>query len=150
MWFPWSAAEQRIAVLQHSSDVVKYVIGATGATKERRQLREEIIACESILLQLQDHADDADEGPKWWEKIKALMGPDTPLYRLGVALEAVKAKLEPKKGLDGVLSALKCPFDEKEVDKLISIMQREKSLLQLALTNDCSVDPGDQGEFDRK
>ncbi|RYP52862.1 hypothetical protein DL768_002111 [Monosporascus sp. mg162] len=134
---PLSTTASIIAILQLSSDVVKYIIGATGATKDRRRLREEILACESILLQLQDHADDADEGTKWWEKIKALEGPDTPLYRLGIALQAVMAKLEPKKGLDKALSALKWPFDEKEVEKLISAMQREKSLLQLAMTNEC-------------
>ncbi|RYP09021.1 hypothetical protein DL764_001517 [Monosporascus ibericus] len=134
---PLSTTASIIAILQLSSDVVKYIIGAKGATKDRRRLREEILACESILLQLQDHADDADEGTKWWEKIKALEGPDTPLCRLGIALEAVMAKLEPKKGLDKALSALKWPFNEKEVEKLISAIQREKSLLQLAMTNEC-------------
>ncbi|RYP43045.1 hypothetical protein DL770_011882 [Monosporascus sp. CRB-9-2] len=134
---PLSTTASIIAILQLSSDVVKYIIGATGAVKDRRRLREEILACESILLQLQDHADDADEGTKWWEKIKALEGPDTPLYRLGIALEAVMAKLEPKKGLAKARSALKWPFDEKEVEKLISAMQREKSILQLAMTNEC-------------
>ncbi|RYP11922.1 hypothetical protein DL767_011214 [Monosporascus sp. MG133] len=134
---PLSTTASIIAILQLSSDVVKYIIGATGATKDRRRLREEILACESVLLQLQDHADDADEGTKWWEKIRALEGPDKPLYRLGIALEAVMAKLEPKKSLDKALSVLKWPFDEKEVEKLISAMQREKSLLQLAMTNEC-------------
>ncbi|RYP13523.1 hypothetical protein DL765_006845 [Monosporascus sp. GIB2] len=134
---PLSTTASVIAVLQLSSDVFKYIIGATGAAKDRKRLREEIVACETVLLQLQDHADDADGSAKWWEKVKALEGPDTPLYRLGRALEAVKAKLEPKKGLDKTLSALKWPFDEKEVEMLISTIQREKSLLQLALTCDC-------------
>jgi len=134
---PLSATASIIAMLQLSSNVVKYILGATGATKERRRLREEILAYESILLQLQDHADDADGRLIWWEKIKALEGPDTPLYRLRVALEAVKMRLKRKKGLGKTLSALKWPFDEKEVEKLISVIQREKSLLQLALTKDC-------------
>ncbi|KAH8586052.1 ankyrin repeat protein, partial [Bisporella sp. PMI_857] len=134
---PFSTTASIIAVLQISSDVIKYTLGATVATKERRRLREEILACESILLQLQDHADNADGGSTWWEKIKALEGPDTPLCRLRVALEAIKAKVERKKGLDKAISVLKWPFDEKEVERLISVIQREKSLLQLALTNDC-------------
>src|SRR5262245_16833216 len=114
---PVSTTASVITILQLSSDVVKYIIGATGATKERRRLREEILACESILIQLYDHADtdDANRGTMWWEKIEALEGPDTPLHRLKIALEAVRVKLEPKKGLDKALSALKWPFDEKEV-----------------------------------
>ncbi|RYP67004.1 hypothetical protein DL771_007500 [Monosporascus sp. 5C6A] len=79
----------------------------------------------------------AEGSTKWWEKLRTLEGPGTPLCRLGHALEAVKAKLETKKGLDKALSALKWPFEEKEVEMLISTIQREKSLLQLALTNDC-------------
>jgi hypothetical protein len=132
-----SAAASIISILQLSFDVVKYIVGATGATKERRNLREEVLACENVLLQLQDHADNTDGGTKWWEKIKVLEDSNTPLYRLGVTLEAIKAKLEPKRGLGKALSALKWPFDEKEVERLISAIQREKSLFQLALTNDC-------------
>ncbi|KAI1426617.1 ankyrin repeat-containing domain protein [Xylaria sp. FL1777] len=132
-----STAASIIAILQLSSDVVKYIIGATGAAKARRSLREEILSCEFVLLQIQDHLDDADGGTVWSEKIKTLEGPGTPLYRLGIALEALKSQLEPKKGWNKALSALKWPFDEKEVEKFISTIQREKSLLQLALTNNC-------------
>ncbi|KAK3391226.1 hypothetical protein B0H63DRAFT_411349, partial [Podospora didyma] len=137
---PLSVSASIIAVLQLSSDVFKYVIGAAGAAKERRRLRTEIIACESVLLQLQDVTDDADGGETDWnEKMVSLRGPNTPLSRLTAALEAVKVKLEPKKRLDMALSALKWPFDEQEVNNLISVIEREKSILQLALTSDCRV-----------
>ncbi|KAI1119851.1 hypothetical protein F5Y10DRAFT_259507 [Nemania abortiva] len=134
---PLSAATSIIAILQLSSDVVKYIIGATGAAKTRRRLREEILSCEFVLLQLQDHADDADGGMVWSEKIETLESPGTPLYRLGITLGALKAQLEPKRGWNKALSVLKWPIDEKEVEKLISAIQREKTLLQLALTKDC-------------
>jgi hypothetical protein len=133
---PLSATSCVITILQLSSDVVKYITGVAGATKERTRLREEIIACQTILFRLQDHYDDADGGTKWGENIKALGGPDAPLYRLGAALDAAKTKLEAKSGLKKTLSVLKWPFDEKEVDKLISTIQRENSLLRLALTID--------------
>lgn len=135
---PLSTSAGVIAILQLASDVVKYIVGAAGATKERRRLRDEILGCEVILFQLQDHADNMDRSKKWVEKIKTLeRGTDTPLSRLGVTLDALRTKLKPKKGLKDTLSALKWPFNEKEVDKLVSAIQREKSLLQLALTNDC-------------
>ncbi|KAF2181001.1 hypothetical protein K469DRAFT_692519 [Zopfia rhizophila CBS 207.26] len=71
------------------------------------------------------------------ETIKALEAPGAPLYWLGIALSVVIAKLKPKKGLKKALLALKWPFDEKEVGKIISTIEREKTLLALALTNDC-------------
>ncbi|KAI0549032.1 ankyrin repeat-containing domain protein [Xylaria curta] len=134
---PLSTTTSIIAILQLSSDVVKYIIGATGATKARRNLREEILSCELVLLQLQDHADDPNEGTAWSEKIKTLQGPGLPLDRFGIALRVLKAQLEPKKGWEKALTALKWPFDEKEVEKLISAIHRERSLLHLALTNNC-------------
>ncbi|KAI1735944.1 hypothetical protein F4680DRAFT_276207 [Xylaria scruposa] len=134
---PLSTTTSIIAILQLSSDVVKYIIGATGATKARRSLREEILSCELVLLQLQDHADDPDEGTVWSDKIKTLQGPGLPLDRFGIALRVLKAQLEPKNGWKKALTALKWPFDEKEVEKLISAIHRERSLLHLALTNNC-------------
>jgi hypothetical protein len=134
---PLSTTASVIAIIQLSSEVVKYVNGAAGATAERKRLRDEVRSCESILQRLKDEADDAEEGKMWSETIKALEAPGAPLYRLGIALSLVIAKLEPKKGLKKALSALRWPFHEKEVEKVMSMIEREKSLLALALTNDC-------------
>jgi hypothetical protein len=116
---------------------VTYVSGATGATKERMRLHDEVLACELVLQQLKDEVHDTEEGKKWCEMIKALEASDAPLGRLWAALGVIRVKLEPKKGLKKALSTLKWPFDEKEVEKIISIIEREKTLLELALTNSC-------------
>ena len=134
---PLSITASIIAIIQISSDIVSYVNGATGATKERKRLRDEVRACEFILQRLNDEASDAEEGKTWSETIKALEGPDAPLARLRDALSIVRAKLEPKKGLKNAFSTLKWPFDEKEIEKVISAIEREKNLLNLALANDC-------------
>lgn len=134
---PISSAASIIAVLQLSTDVVKYIITVTGYSKERKRLREEILACESILLCLQDNAGDPEQEKDWRQKVQTLEGlPETPLYRLAVILSAVKAKLEPKRGLEKAKAALKWPFDEKELQMLVEAIEREKSLLQLVLTNE--------------
>ncbi|KAE8442846.1 hypothetical protein EG329_002588, partial [Mollisiaceae sp. DMI_Dod_QoI] len=133
---PLGAAASLIAIIQLSSNVVNYIIGAAGASKERRRLREEIIACELVLLQLQDQSDDANE-ERQPRKSMPPAGVNTPLYRLERVLCEIKMKLEPKYRLDKALAALKWPFTAKEVEQLISTIQCEKSLLQLELTNDC-------------
>jgi hypothetical protein len=134
---PLSTTASIIAIVQLSSAVVEYINRARGATKERKRLRDEVRACEFILQQLKDEANDTEEGIAWSETIKALEGSDAPLGRLWVALNVVKAKLEPKSGLEKALTSLKWPFNEKEVEKIILAVEREKTLLQLALTNDC-------------
>ena len=134
---PLGTTTSLIAIIQLSSDVVKYINGVGGATRERKRLRDGVRACEFILQQLKDNADDTEEGKVWSETIKTLEDTDAPLGRLWVALNVVKAKLEPKTGLEKALTSLKWPFNEKEVEKIISVIEREKTLLQLALTNDC-------------
>ncbi|KAL1906533.1 hypothetical protein Sste5344_007701 [Sporothrix stenoceras] len=133
---PLSVSASIIAVLQLSSEVVKYISAATGATKERRRLREAVRTCENILQQLKDEADDSEEGKAWSETIKALEAPDAPLGRLWVALRKVEAKLQPKKGISKALAALKWPLNEKEITEIFATIDREMSLLKLALTND--------------
>ncbi|RYP23580.1 hypothetical protein DL767_008772 [Monosporascus sp. MG133] len=133
---PLSITASIIAVLQLSSKVAEYVSTAAGATKQRKCVREGIRACEQILQQLKDEADDSDEGKAWSDTVKTLEAPGAPLGRLAVALTALKIRLEPKKGVDKAFAKLKWPFDEKEVEKIIAAIDREKSLLGLALAND--------------
>ncbi|KAH6989117.1 hypothetical protein BKA56DRAFT_710473 [Ilyonectria sp. MPI-CAGE-AT-0026] len=134
---PLGATASVIAVLQLSSEVVTYINSAVSATHERRRLREEVRACGYILQQLKDEADDSEVGKAWSETIKALEAPDAPLARLWVALRTVRAKLQPKEGPKRLLENLKWPFSEKEVEKIIAAIEREKSLLGLALENEC-------------
>ena len=68
---PLSTTVSVIAVLQ-LSEVVKYIDSAAGATKERKRLREELRACETILQQVKDKADDLEESKAWSGTIKAL------------------------------------------------------------------------------
>ena len=134
---PLGATASIIAIIQLSSEIVKYIGRVSSAAKERKRLRDELRSCQFILQQLKDDADDVEEGKMWLDTIKALQGPDAPLGRLWVALSVVKAKLEPKKGVQKAFASLKWPFDEKEVDRIVSVIEREKVLLHLALTNDC-------------
>jgi len=134
---PLSTTASIIAVIQLSSDVIKYISDAAGATKDRIRLRKEVLGCESILQELRDDADDSEEGRKWSDTIKALEAPGGPLGRLLVALNAIKTKLRPKEGVGKTLAALKWPFQEKDVNRIIGAIEREKTLLSLALANDC-------------
>jgi hypothetical protein len=134
---PLSTTTSIITIIQLSSEVIKYLNGVTGAKIQRKRARDEVRSCEYILQRLKDKADDADEGNIWSETIKALEAPGTPLYRLGIVLSVVRAKLEPKKALKKALSALNWLFNKEEAEKVISTIEREKRLLTLALTNDC-------------
>ncbi|KAI0138761.1 hypothetical protein BJ166DRAFT_175404 [Pestalotiopsis sp. NC0098] len=113
------AAASIIAVLEVSGKVLSHIRSAKGATKDRKRLRDEVQACDDILQQLQDNADDPGEDMAWSEKITALEKPGAPLDRLHVTLTLINDKLEDssKTGsrFSEVVASLKWPFDEKEV-----------------------------------
>jgi hypothetical protein len=118
-----------IAVLQLSEKVIKYIRDVSGATEERKRLREQVRACSNILLMLRDGIEDSDEGKSWAETVELLA---SSLARLHQALELAATKLQSK---DNTKEKLKWPFKEKEVQKLMEAIEGEKTLLSLALQN---------------
>jgi hypothetical protein len=118
-----------IAVLQLSEKVIKYIRDVSGATEERKRLREQVRACSNILLMLRDGIEDLDEGESWAETFGLLA---CPLARLQQALELAATRLQSK---SNTKEKLKWPFKEKEVQKLMEAIEGEKSLLSLALQN---------------
>lgn len=134
---PLSAAASIVTLLALSSEVIKYIGAASGGKEDRRRLRNEIRDCERFLQQLKDECDDSEEGDKWLETMEALNAPDAPLYRLHVTLNAINTKLKSKEGFrKKAVAALKWPFQEKEIEKILAMLENQKSLLQLALTNE--------------
>ena len=132
---PLSTSASIVAVLQLSSEVIKYINAAKGATKERRSLREALRACEAVLQELRDEADDSKEGKSWSSTIAALEAPGAPLGRLWMGLTQLERRLAPSDGTNRLLTTLLWPFQEREVRELLTLVEREKSLLQLALAN---------------
>lgn len=129
---PLGAAASIAGLIHITLKIGIYIKDVSGATKARGQLRIAVRGCGNLLQQLLDEAEDAEPGSGWTETIKALEGPGTPIDRLSVSLGLVQAKLEGK----GFRSSLKWPFTEKEVTELLSAIEREKALLNLALAGD--------------
>ncbi|VUC26662.1 unnamed protein product [Clonostachys rosea] len=131
---PLSTTASVIAVLQLTSKIVQYLNSASGATKERKTLRDELRACERVLEQLKDRCDEEDSDTEWRDTIKVLEGPEGPLGRLWAMLRKMEERLQRRGGpAEKVISAVKWPFVQKEIKEIFKAMEREKSLLQLAL-----------------
>lgn len=134
---PLGAVASVIALMQLSAKVVGYINGVSGSSKDRKRLRESIRGCEQVLQRIMDEVDDCDEGEDWDDIVKVIGEPDAPLERLSTALGIVEAKLQPKSGIKKIASSLSWPFTEKEVDRILDAIEREKALLGLALTLTC-------------
>lgn len=132
---PLSVATGIVTVIQLSAEVARFLRAVDSATRERKDLLNEVRACGNILQELSDQADDSEEGREWSETIRALEAPNAPLGRLSITLTTVAFKLQPKAGLQKAVESLKWPFKQKEVDRVLTAIEREKSLLALALEN---------------
>ncbi|CAH0054982.1 unnamed protein product [Clonostachys solani] len=131
---PLSTTASVIAVLQLTSKIVQYLNSASGAAKERKTLRDELRACERVLEQLKDRCDEEGGDTEWNNTIKVLEGPDGPLGRLWVMLRQMEGRLRRRDGpAERLIAAVKWPFIQKEVKEIFGAMDREKSLLTLAL-----------------
>lgn len=133
---PLSTTASIIAVIQLTSNVVHYISTAAGATKDRTRLRSELQACDDILQQIRDQSEETEESRAWTETIKTLEAPGAPLGRLKAALLLLENKLQPRDGVLRTVAALKWPFEEKEIEKVVHTVRGERDLLQLALNNE--------------
>ncbi|KEY68912.1 hypothetical protein S7711_03842 [Stachybotrys chartarum IBT 7711] len=127
-----SAAASVVAVVQLSSKVAHYINTARGASIQRRELRDEVLRCNDILQMIGDQLEEDQEGT-WAKKAEALEGPQAPLGRLAELLVSLEAKLRPPKENEKLLASLKWPFQEKEVDRIMATIGREKGLLTMAM-----------------
>ncbi|ROW10339.1 hypothetical protein VMCG_01780 [Cytospora schulzeri] len=134
---PLGTTASLIAVLQVAAEVVKFINSAAGAINERKRLREEIRSCMFIIERLKDDSEDVEEGEAWTETLKTLGEPGGPLDQLSEAFSLLKKRLAPKYGLAKVVERLKWPLEESDVSKMCDVLERQKSLLNLALSNDC-------------
>lgn len=130
---PLSMTASIVAVIQLAGALSTFTNGYIGgfrrASSERRRLLDEFASLGQILQHLSSH-NDANAG--------ALQGLAGPLESCRLELEAVAAKLRPRKGARGVWIKLKWPLEEAEMMQVIGRVERYKTLFHFALTADHS------------
>lgn len=136
---PLSVTASIFAVLQLSSTVLKYLIGVKHASGDRRGLIREISSIRGILSTLSEIVDDARvSGETWSATAQSLADPGGPLEVLTTTLQQLSAALQESASATGIkkaASSLQWPFKHSEVEKVIGIIERQKSTLSLALEN---------------
>lgn len=131
-----STAASIIAVIQITGTVIQYLGSVKGAPKERQRLLTELSNVTGILIVLKDEAENAENGESWNATFRSLNMPNGPLRQFHVALEALASKLSPGDGLKKIGRSLMWPFQEKEIRQLLSTIESQKALFNLARQND--------------
>ena len=127
------------SVIQISQAVVGCIKAVKGANADRQRLLVEIRNTTVLCQTLVDTVDvDADQ---WLPTLRILTQTESgPLGQFKKTLERLQSKLEPgsksKGRLDNIVFALKWPFEQAEFREILVDMERQRSLFDLALTND--------------
>ncbi|KAI9875567.1 MAG: hypothetical protein M1830_008336 [Pleopsidium flavum] len=123
---PLSVTAGIIAVLQISSNVVKYLADVRGAPESRKRLMVEISLTRGILGSVQLLTQGVTQ-----DLLKE------PLQECIKTLKYLENKLAPSdKRRIKFEQALRWPFDKSEIDETFRTLERQKSLFELALQND--------------
>jgi hypothetical protein len=133
---PLSVSASIVAVLQLTGTVVQYLNDVKEAPKDRQRILSELSVASGILYLLRDLAERPQYGDAWSVTIRSLNVPNGPLDQFKLALELLTSKLAPVNGLKKMRKALAWPFQKAEIQSVISMIERQKSIFNLALQND--------------
>jgi hypothetical protein len=134
MMDPLSITSGIAAILHIASTVVQYLID-TQTSEDRRKLFDEIGSLSGLLFVLKELAERAKCADPWLTCINDLNVRNGPLEQVKRALKCLEKKLQPG-SLKSVGNRLAWPFQKKEIDDLLQIIERNKALFVLALQND--------------
>lgn len=119
-------------LLEHTKEVIDYINDVKDASKDQKNLSDELAATQTVLSQLNSHADD--DG--WKETMGALCAAGGPFDQLTVELKSMEKKLKPPTGMFKKSGkALAWHFTKDGVKKHFDRIERIKALLQLAVQN---------------
>jgi hypothetical protein len=130
---PLSIAASIIAVVQLTSSVIDYLQAVHDARKDRIDLLFEVSGLYQLLLALQNRVDKANAEDRWLTQVRQLGVRDGPLDQFKSRLEHLVSKLRPPGGLGRTLI---WKLTKAEIEGVISKIERIKTLVSLALTND--------------
>src|SRR6266566_2465669 len=120
--------------------MIQYIQDVKDGSSERTRLRMEIIATKGILEALVTTVKDAEAAPESWsETIRSINQNGCPLVLLHgvlIALHDELGRAASANRIERASRSLLWPFKKKDVEQRLKVIERQKSLLALALDND--------------
>ena len=118
------------AIVQISATVVSLIKSAKDASSDRQKVLAEINATTALCQTLNDYV-EINGTESWAETIKTLNQTENgPLSQFKQCLDYLHKKLNSRGAL------LKWPFNKQSVQEILLTIERQKSLIKVALTND--------------
>lgn len=125
-----------IAALQLTSTLTNYINEARHATAEQARVAVEAGNLYGLLIALRFRVEEARSDDPWFNQVKLLGTANGPLDQFKNILKMMVNKLPSSRKRDRIKSALLWKFTTKEVENALARIERLKSLINCALTND--------------
>jgi hypothetical protein len=133
---PLSVTASIVAVLQLTSTLTSYINETRNASVEQKKVALEASSLYSLLTNLRFRVEEARSSDPWFNQVKLLGIEGGPLDQFKNILETMVEQLSTSRKRDQVKSALLWKFTKKEMEVALARMERLKSLISCALTND--------------
>jgi hypothetical protein len=136
---PLSITASIISVLQLASCAGGYLRDVKNASKECKSLMLELSNTRGILETLKDTLAEIQEVENWSATLKMLGQRGGTLRQLETVLQDLNTRLSKTASAPGfkkLTKSLIWPFDKVKTEDVIKLIERQKSLLVLALDND--------------
>ena len=125
-----------IAILQLTTALTGYFNDVRNATSEQAKVAVEAGNLCGLLTSLRFRVEAARSEDPWFQQVKMLGFKQGPLDQLKDTLENMVEKTSSARKRDQVISAMIWKFKKSEVEDALKRMERLKTLITCALTND--------------
>ena len=123
-----------VQLIDVTSEAISYINEVKDAHKERAKLAREGTYLLMLFTDLRYQVEDTGSTDPWFDGLLGAQG--GPLEDFKSAMEDFSEKLKPATGLKKIDRTLRWPFEKKEIDRILSKIERLKTLISYALQKD--------------
>jgi hypothetical protein len=125
-----------VQLIDATAKAIKYLNYVKDAPKDRARLALEATSLLVLLTDLRYRVEEVGTTDPWFTAVRLLGVEKGPLEQFKEAMEMLIRKLKPETGMKKLGKVLLWTFDKKEVDDILSKIERLKSFVGLALQKD--------------
>ena len=125
-----------VQLIDATSKTISYLNDVKDAPKDRAKLARETAGLLSLLIDLRYQVEDTNSTDPWFTGLQSLGGEGRPLEEFKRAMEELAEKLIPTSAVKKFGRALRWTLDKKEINTILSKIERLKTLVGLALQKD--------------
>lgn len=133
---PLSITASILAILKLTESLTKFIIDTNRATNDQQKLAAEANSLTGLLIQLHCRVKEARSNDPWFNHAKFLVANNGPLEQFQHILEKIVQQTTSFSNRERLQAALTWKWTKSEVNDALNRIERLKTLINIALTND--------------